>query len=211
MVLFDPASQWYNASLTIAARWLREGGVVEYYAFGQSPEDARSQIKRLGVNTDELEKNDRLQIYDYYTSTLGQKSKERYAPPSLKVADLSIWMAKGAMLGVPSPDVLVISDNISVLDRFNDERTWVEFNLARVIPARKFRKITGIRGFLADVHSKWAYKNLEAAADGIIDFKLDDTGEQTKALMRIRSMRNVGFDSRWHSLKIGENFEVTLE
>lgn len=158
-----------------------------------------------------MEKNDRLRIYDYYTSTLGQKSKEKYAPPSLKVADLSIWIARGAMLGAPSPDVLVISENISVLDRFNDERTWVEFNLARVIPARKLRKITGIRGFLADVHSKWVYSNLEAAADEIIDFKLDDAGDETKPLMRIRSMRNIGFDSRWHRLRIGENLQVTLE
>jgi len=30
-------------------------------------------------------------------------------------------------------------------------------------------------------------------------------------LMRIRNMRNAHFDREWHELKIGENFEVTLE
>lgn len=29
--------------------------------------------------------------------------------------------------------------------------------------------------------------------------------------LRIRTMRNTGFDSRWHLLKINENFEVTIE
>jgi len=43
---------------------------------------------------------------------------------------------------------------------------------------------------------------LEATVDGIIDF--------TRDLIRIRSMRNVGYDREWHELKIGENFEVTL-
>jgi KaiC/GvpD/RAD55 family RecA-like ATPase len=52
---------------------------------------------------------------------------------------------------------------------------------------------------------------LEAAVDGIIDFKLEEVGEETINLMRLRSMRNVGFDSRWHRLRVKENFEVTLE
>jgi hypothetical protein len=29
--------------------------------------------------------------------------------------------------------------------------------------------------------------------------------------MRIRSMRNVGFDSEWHQLKVGDKFEISLE
>jgi KaiC/GvpD/RAD55 family RecA-like ATPase len=52
---------------------------------------------------------------------------------------------------------------------------------------------------------------LEDANDGIIDLRLDETGEVVKNLIRIRKMQNVSFDSRWHPLKIGENFEVTLE
>lgn len=60
-------------------------------------------------------------------------------------------------------------------------------------------------------HSDWVYKAVEAAVDGIIDFKLDDSGEEPQNLMRIRSMRNVGYDGKWHGLKVGENLEVTLE
>jgi len=39
-------------------------------------------------------------------------------------------------------------------------------------------------------------------------FNLDDAGEEASSLMGIRSIENVGFDSRWHALKVGVNFEV---
>jgi KaiC/GvpD/RAD55 family RecA-like ATPase len=61
------------------------------------------------------------------------------------------------------------------------------------------------------VYSDYIYKSMEAAVDGIIDFKLEEEGKSTSDLMRIRSMRNVHFDREWHELKIGDNFEVTLE
>jgi KaiC/GvpD/RAD55 family RecA-like ATPase len=38
-------------------------------------------------------------------------------------------------------------------------------------------------------------ESLEAAADGVIDIKLDETSEEARSMMRIRSIRNVGFDS----------------
>jgi hypothetical protein len=52
---------------------------------------------------------------------------------------------------------------------------------------------------------------MEAASEGIIDFKLDEATDPPMNLMRIRSLRDVGFDGRWHQLKIGTNLEVTLE
>ena len=73
------------------------------------------------------------------------------------------------------------------------------------------QKLIGIRGIAKGVHSEWAYKQLETAADGIIDFRLDEAVDPPQNLIRLRSMRNVGFDGRWHLIKIGETFEVTLE
>jgi KaiC/GvpD/RAD55 family RecA-like ATPase len=59
---------------------------------------------------------------------------------------------------------------------------------------------TTIVGAVRSIHSDWAYKTLEAAYDVIIDLKLEEVGEDTRVLMRIRDVRNVGFDSRWHRL-----------
>ena len=122
LVEFDPSSQWYGASLTIAAGWLRTGGSVSYIAHSQSPDDVRSQLRSLGVDIEELEQKDRLWITDLYTASLGRKSKEKFAPESLKVADVSLWIAKEAMAESPAPEFLVIADNCSVIDRFNDEK-----------------------------------------------------------------------------------------
>ena len=60
------------------------------------------------------------------------------------------------------------------------------------------------------VHSDWVYKQLEASPDNVVDFKLEQTSEDTKDLIRIRSMRNVHFDRKWHELRTGENFDVSL-
>ena len=45
----------------------------------------------------------------------------------------------------------------------------------------------------------------------MLQFKVEESDEEVKSLVRITFMRNVRFNSRWHSLKIGDNFEVTLE
>ncbi len=105
----------------------------------------------------------------------------------------------------------MVLDDLSVLDRFNEEKNWVEFLLARMIPGNRARELTSIRGIMRGIHSDWAYKQLEAAVDGVVDFKLGEASDPPTNLMRIKSMRNVGFDGRWHQLQIGGNFEVTLE
>lgn len=211
LVEFDAASHWYAALATIAAGWLRTGGRVNYFIVGQSPDKVRNQLRRLGMNLEELEATDRLLINDWYTVTLGQKSKEKYAIDSLKVADMSIWISKQVMHTAEVPDSLRITDNVSQVARFNDEKAWVEYALSRMIPASAMRKETAIRGIIRGIHSDWAYRNLEAAVDGIIDFKLEESSEEPRNLIRIRSMRTVGFDGRWHPLKIGENFEITID
>ena len=210
LVEFNPASQWYNASLTIAAGWVRTGGSISYVALSQSPDNIRSQLKRLGIAVEELEEKDRLWITDFYTPSIGQKSKEKYAPESLKAADLSIWIAREAMVETAAPEFLVIADNNSILERFNDEKNWVELMLTRPLPIAKSRQVTQLVGLMSQIHSSWAYKQLEAAADGIVDFKVEETNASTRDLMQIRTMRQVTFNRKWHKLKIGKNFEITL-
>jgi len=213
LVEFDPSSQWYNASITIAAGWIRTGGKVSYLADSHSPDDVRERLRTLGLNPVELEETDRLWITDFYTAgVVGRKSKERFSADSLKVADLSIWIAKEVLHEEPDPDFLIIGDNTSVLDRFNEEEHWVELLLSRIFPMAKARQLTQISSVMAGgVHSEWAYKQLEAAADGILDFMLEEEAGETRNIMRVRSMWNVGFDRRWHTLRTLQNFEVILE
>jgi KaiC/GvpD/RAD55 family RecA-like ATPase len=201
----------------MAAGWLRTGGLVTYYVSTRSPEKIRARLKKLGVDVEALENRGFLRINDWYSYTIGRKSKERYTPgESLKVSDLSLdiakWIAGQQPEGSPlSPNLLRISDNYSCLARFNDEKSWVEYSLTRPIPSASSTQTSGIMGLVSGLHSNWVYKNLETAVDGVVDFRLIEKGQGTKTIMRIRSMRDVGFDPCWHEISIGENFEVTLE
>jgi KaiC/GvpD/RAD55 family RecA-like ATPase len=224
LVEYDPDSQWYNAHATIAARWLSTGGRVLYHIAAQPREKLRMQLKRLGQeNIEALEtpsQKPTLALHDWYTASLSPKVPEddEYVLSSLKVSELSIDWSKGEknaeeskLLSSSGPAVLRLVDNVSCLARFNEEKLWVEFVLSRLIPrASKWNQIS-IIGLIKGAHSDWVYKTLESAVDGIIDFKLEETPDEPRDLMRIRTMRNVGFDRKWHKLKIAANSEVTVE
>ena len=55
------------------------------------------------------------------------------------------------------------------------------------------------------------YKQLEAAADGVVDMKLDDTSDPPRNLIRIRAMRNLRFDGRWREIAYGKNLDITIK
>lgn len=211
LVEYDAASQWYAASRSIAAGFVRAGGTVSYSVSTQPPEKARLQFKKLGLNLEDLEKKEQLLIWDWYGPTLGQESKEK-GPNSVKVADLSIiFSPRGTNAHMPIPDELRIMDDLSFLTRFNDEKACLELWLSRMFPFAYSWKSTLIAGIIRGVHSDWVYRRLEAAADGVIDFTVEEKDENVTNSIRIRLMRNVGFDSRWHQLKLGGNFEVTIK
>jgi len=129
LVEYDPASQWYNTSLTIAAGWIKSGGVTSYNVYDHPPESVRSQLKRLGLDVEGLEKEERLRIIDWYTMQLGKKSQEKYAMPSLRVADLSIDYSRTLIPSIRSfhPSTLRVMDDALVLLRFNEERSYIDF------------------------------------------------------------------------------------
>jgi len=207
---FDSTSMWFNASLNIAVGWLRTGGLVGYNVGFQPPEDLRSQLRRIEPGIDDYEMKDKLKVWDLYSATLGRKSPEKYAIASLRVADLSVTYSRDRMHLPPTPDLIEIVDDVSVFARFNDEKNWVEWELTRDFAAYKMTKVTNILGLIKGVQSEWAYKRLEAASDGVIDFKVDETSDPPRHIMRIRSMRSVGFDGRWHQLNVKEDMGVVL-
>ncbi len=211
LVEFDAASQWYNACVTILAGWVKTGGSTSYLLSARPPESIRSQLRRFGLDPGELESKGRLQIWDFYSATLGQRSQEKYGFDSLKVADLSIIISRGQMHRQPSPDHMYITENTSVLTRFNDEKSTVEYLLTRALPTATITKSTSVRGIITGVHSDSVYRQLEAAADGVVDLKVEEVEGEVKNLIRIRKMLNATFDARWHPLKVDQNFEVTLD
>lgn len=215
LIEFDPASQWHNACLTIVAGWLREGGSVSLSVASQPLDRVRSKLRRLGLNPEALETDvegdETLRIWDWYTISMGGKSKEKYAINSLKVSDLSIFYSQEQLRGPPMPHRLLVIDDGSVLARFNEEKNWVEFCLTRIFPMAKMRKSSIIVSLIRGVHSDWVYKRCEAAADGIVDLRLDESTDPVQNLIRIKAMKDIGFDGRWHRMNTRENHEVTID
>ena len=162
------------------------------------------------MDPEPLEVKGSLRIFDWYTATLGRKSKERLAQDSLRIADLSIQFSRGEIPGPPIPDVLGITDNASVLARFNDEKAWIEFALTRAIPSSYTRQSTSIDGILNGVHSEWACRQLESAYDGVVDFRLEQDSKRTRDIVRIRSLREITHDRGWHELAIDRNMEISI-
>ena len=169
----------------MAVGWIKQGGNVEYITTAQPPDSIRMYVNRFGLDVPKLEEEDRLWIGDLYTPTLGQKPKDLDGAGSLRVADLSITIGKN-LSKPPVSDLILFFDNASTLARFNDDRAWVELLLTRSIPLASSRKVTVINGVTCGVHEEWIYKTLEGAHNGIIDFKLDETGERTKNLFALR-------------------------
>jgi KaiC/GvpD/RAD55 family RecA-like ATPase len=162
---------------------------------------------------EDLEREDKLRIYDWYSPTITRKSEGKNAITSLKVHELSPEYAKWLQSDELRENVntLRMIENGSILARYNDEKLLLEFILTRVFPRSTLWKATLISTLVKGLHSDWFYGALEAAADGIIDFKLDETTDPAQSLIRVRNLRNVGFDGKWHKLKTSENREVTLE
>src|SRR3990170_7054440 len=96
LVEYDAASQWYRVSLNIVRELLRAGGEVGYNVAAQFPDNLRSQLRKLGLNVEKLETDGKLEIWDWHSATLGQKSNEKFVGGGrgLKAADLSIAIAK---------------------------------------------------------------------------------------------------------------------
>ncbi len=210
MVEYDPTSLWYDASLTMAAGWLEQEGTVEYSVGNQPPENIRAQLKKLGVNVEKLEELDKLAIIDWYSATLGHKSKEKYHVDSLKVADLSIRFGEHLKVPEPRPSFLTLNDDWSFGSRFNDEKDYLHFILTRGFRTASPAKTTEVDAFMKGVHSDSFYRQLQAAANGVIEFKFDDTGEKPRNIMRIKGMRNMRFDANWHEIMISANSRVTI-
>ncbi len=217
LVVFEPDSIWYETSLTIAAKSIRNGTRIEYHTYEHIPSETREALAALGLNVKQLEEEDKLRILDSYTGQTGLGSPETPAKSKvpiqpLKLSDSSIDFAQHLKAGIPEADkrILHIDDNWSVMLQYNDEKTVINFGRTRMIPWARARETTymvpNMRGIASDVF----FDQLESIFDGIIDFRSEEKSGQVEHLVRVRLMRRKKYDSRWHKLQILDNGEVAL-
>ena len=230
LVEYDPDSQWLAVATTITGGYLRAGGRVAYVASVRSPETVKQNLAALGVDVSATTSEGRFLLDDWYTATLtGGKleggSQSVFEPinggsraRSLKIADLSVDWLKLSKQGPQGwdiveswpPGALNVSESMSQTLRFNEEKSYLEWFVSRVIPnVRKAGRIN-LNGVVAGVHSDSFYKQLESNFDGVIDLRVMERGEEAKNLLRIRSLKGQPHDARWHEIQIKRNGEAAL-
>ena len=231
-VEFDPDSQWLAIATTIAATYLQSGGRVAYVSVTRPPEAVRRNLTKLGVDVTAAIKEQHLTVDDWYTATLTgerivtEQEKTVFLEPieggmrlrSLKVADISVeWLQLSKYGPRPydvaetwPPGALTIVDAHSELMRFNEENAYLEMVISRSLPNERKAKRIRIGAAVRGVHSESFYNRLESASDGIIDIRVMERDDETKNLLRVRSLKGQPHDSRWHEIEIRPNGEAVI-
>ena len=232
-VEYDPESQWFAVAATMAAQYLRTNGRVAFAAFTRPPETVKGELASLGVDVSQVTKEGRLLVYDWYSASLtsgrldsgGGRPGALWEPieggvrmRSLKVADLSVQWLKDAKYGPQPEDVeetwppgaLSIWDSCSAILRFNDEREFLEYTEARVMPIERKAKRINLWGLIRGIHSEMYYRRNESVSDGVIDVRVMERNDEAKNLLRVRSLKGQSHDARWHEIEIKENGEASL-
>ncbi len=212
LVEYDPDSEWFATLLTMIASALRTDHPTEYFTALHSPAEVRAHLRRMGMDIARLEEIGTFRLVDTFSAGLGLKSEEKFFEESPKLADQSIEIAKQ----IKSSSVELrrrfgVSDSPPVYLRYNDEKSVIEFYSARILLRNRTLQRAGMTFIPKGMYSTFLYRSLELIYDGIIDIVLQDSPEGPKNLMRIRSFKMSEHDKGWRQLKIGENFEVTLE
>ena len=233
LVEFDPESQWLSVATTIAARFYEAKHHVGYLAMDRPPEDVKRDLWALGIDVAAAEKAGLLAVEDWYSASLSggrvghaeqesrffESTESGLRVLSLKVADLSVdWLKSSKSSPHPVYDIvdfwpagsLVIVESFSSILRFNEEKSFVEWVERRVNPAERKRQSITIQGFVRGIHSDQLYKYMENASDGVIDIRVQERGEETKNVLRVRSLKGRPHDTKWHEIVIKSNGEATL-
>jgi len=217
LVVYEPDSLWYDASLTIAARSIKDGVRVEYHTYEHVPSRIRGAFAALGLDVKKLEEDDKLRLLDSYTMQTGlgspkKASKSKIAVQPVKLSESSIDFAQQIKAGIPEIDRgwLHIDDNWGIMLQYNDEKTILNFSRTRMPFWVSARETTLIIPIMTGIASEAFYKQYLAVFDGIIDFRSEEKSGQVEHFVRVRLMRRKKYDSRWHKLQTLENGEVAL-
>jgi class 3 adenylate cyclase len=221
IVEFDPASLWYETSLTIAARALKERTKVEYHTFQHPPGDVAEAFARLGISVREFEKDGYLRIVDSYTQTLEYEEKKaedsyRIVKTVEKPLDLvrsaDNW-AKESKAGYTDEDMwwLHVDDDTGVVLQYNDEKTVIDKWRTGILPYSVRNRMTPhFIAFTRNAALDRFLSQFEVFCDGIIDLTTREEVGEVKNYLRLRLLRGRIFDSRLHQLQMAPNGEVGL-
>lgn len=219
LVEFEPNSLWHEISLAITAQALRRRIKVEYHVFQNTPEQIRSALKRMGVDLDKFERESSFRIMDSYTSTTALAgSTEGVREPLLsgKSPDIELWtktIRDKMKDGFEKEEKrwLHIDDNETTLLQFSDEESILNGWRTTFVPMAKSRELLILHGLVVGIASESFYRKTETMADAVIDVRTREEGGRLENYIRLRSLRESKFDSRWHKIELTNDGNIEVE
>lgn len=219
LVEFESHSCWYDAALTLASQALNGGVKTDLHMFHKDPHAVRDALARLGLDVGKLLEKDLLRIIDSYTVQTGigspeaLKGSDKFKQTSLKLTDWAAAAKQQISEGIPEAEKnrLHIDDNLTVLNRYNQENEVIDYWRTRIIPLYRARESVLVNALLTGVSSEGFYKQFEAMCDGIIDCRTQEENGHVENYVRVRSMHGKSFDSRWQHVRVMADGRVGLD
>ncbi len=214
IVEFEAHAPWYETAITIAANALASGVRTDYHTFQHVPEDVVAALERQGVDVARAQREGRFRLIDSYSAQTGLVTPIHHRPyefasQSLRISD---WK-KGSSGVLDDPNerrILHIDENDSLLLQHNRERDVIDFFQTRAFEAARKREFLFLHAFIVGIHSKAFYHRFESLADVVLDFRTREKEGHLEPLVRVRTIRGTGSDSRWRLLSVTRRGEARV-
>jgi KaiC/GvpD/RAD55 family RecA-like ATPase len=208
LILFDSDSVWPVLILNIIAGLLRRGTDVLYVVTSRKLADVRDDFRMHGLDTSQYEGDEHLVLSDAFTLKTGHPSSEKYALPSLNVADLSIISSKS--LDQWQPGSVRLFENVSEIVEASEEKSFLKFYRTWTSRLVSSGRIV-VDGFVRGVHSESLYNSVMTSADGVFELRTEELDGKLESVLRARSFKGGPVDTSKYVVRVNENLTVNLQ
>ncbi len=208
LFLFDPDSLWSMLVLNMVAELVLKGTDVLYVVTSRKVSDVRDDFLKRGLDTTPYERDERLILSDAFTLKTGRVSPEKYALPSLSVAELSILSSKS--LDQWQVGSVRLFENVSEIVEASEEKSFLKFYRTWTSRLVSTGRIV-IDGFARGIHSDSLYNSVMSSADGIFELRTEDLVGKLETVLRARSFKGELVDTSKRIIRVDEDLTVHLE
>ncbi len=173
----------------LAVDWLKKGGTCVYISYGSLPDEIRTRMGSLGLDSKALESAGKLAIIDCYSAQAKVQSSGNYVVERpFDLTSLGISLSQ-ALKGVGEKEPLVIIDSLPSL--FNKIPPMIVVNFLE----DKAAKVKGLGGTVvftigSGTVSKEVMSSIQAISDGILELSASYGKGGIQRSLRVRKMKN---------------------
>ena len=173
---------------------------IIYVTTSETPEEIESSMKTFGLDISPYKEKNMVRIVDGCSWKIGRSSSSKYAVDSQQnyLTAISIKIKKAQQ---DYNNIRFVFDSVSELTALCDPDSVLNF---LQVLTTKIRLAGGKAIFTVatGAHDKNFMNLLRLTFDGILEMKLDETGNEIKKLLRIFSLKGIGHKTSWTPFEI---------